>query len=317
MKMLKIGMLGAWHVHTDGYAREFKNTGECEIAAVWDHNEERGKKTAEESGCVYYSDLRAFLSSGLDGVCCCSETNLHPELLIKAAQAGLAIFTEKVLAASLEDAEKIADAVKKSGVPFCISFPWRSRGDFIWLKNKIDEGFFGDISYVRMHNAHSGVSSGWLPDSFLDPVPTCGGAMMDLGAHPMYLLNWFLGEAEEISSTFTNFMCKTVEDNCVSVLRYKNGAIGVSETSFVAFKDPFKLEIVGTKGSALSGWADNRLCFNTGDGWMYPDVPSGALSPVKMFVNELLGGEKSLYGIDDAVALTKTMAAAYAAKTKG
>lgn len=312
--MFRIGMLGTWHVHTEGYAREFKNTGKCVISAVWDHDEKRGKELAEKLGSEYFSDIDAFLASGLDGVCCCAETNIHPEVLIKAAKAGVNIFTEKVLAATVEDALKTADEIKKSGVKFCISFPWRSRGDFLWIKEKVDSGFFGDISYVRMHNTHDGVSRGWLPGNFLDPVPTCGGAMMDLGAHPMYMLNWLLGEPESVSSTFTNFMCETVEDNCISVLKYKNGAIGVSETSFVASRDPFKLEVVGTKGTVMTGWADGRLCYNTGDGWVYPNLPKNAPKPVEMFVEELSGGEKSVYGIDDAVALTKTMAAAYAAR---
>lgn len=310
--MLKIGMLGTWHVHTEGYAREFKNTGKCEISAVWDHDAVRGKEKADKLGCAFYDDLDAFLASGLDGVCCCTETNLHPEVLTKAARTGVNIFTEKVLAATVGDAERVADEIKKSGVKFCISFPWRSRGDFRWIKEKVDEGLFGDISYMRMHNSHDGVSSGWLPAGFLDPVPTCGGAMMDLGAHGMYMLNWIMGEPAGVNSSFTNFMCKTVEDNCVSVLTYKNGAIGVSETSFVAHRDPFKLEISGTKGSVLCGWDDGRMCYNLGDGWVYPNIPKNAPSPVEMFVDDVLGGEKSEYGVDDAVMLTKTMAAAYA-----
>lgn len=312
--MLKIGMLGTWHVHTDHYAEEFKKTGKCEIAAVWDHDAVRGREKADSIGCAFYDDLDAFLSSGLDGVCCCAETNLHAEVLIKAARAGVNIFTEKVLTATVEDAEKVAREVKENGVKFCISFPWRSRGDFRWIKAKVDEGLFGDVSYVRMHNAHNGVSAGWLPASFLDPVPTCGGAMMDLGAHGMYTLNWLLGEPVSVSSTFTNFMCKTVEDNCVSSIAYKSGAIGVSETSFVASCDPFKLELTGTRGSVLCGWSDGRLCYNVGDGWVYPNIPRDAKTPIEMFVDDILGGEKAEYGIEDAVLLTKTMAAAYAVK---
>lgn len=310
--MLKIGMLGTWHVHTEGYAREFKNTGNAEISAVWDHDEVRGREKAAKIGCEFIADLDEFLSSGLDGVCCCTETNLHPEVLIKAAKAGVNIFTEKVLAAAIDDAEKVADVIKSSGVKFCISFPWRSRGDFRWIKQKVGEGFFGDITYMRMHNSHDGVSSGWLPAGFLDPVPTCGGAMMDLGAHGMYLLNWIMGEPAKVTSVFTNCMCNTVEDNCVSVVAYKNGAIGVNETSFVARRDPFKLELSGTKGSVLCGGDSGRLCYNIGDGWVYPDVPKNAPSPVEQFVDDVLGGEKSEYGVEDAVLLTKTMAAAYA-----
>ena len=93
--MLKIGMLGTWHVHTDHYAEEFKKTGKCEIAAVWDHDAVRGREKADSIGCAFYDDLDAFLSSGLDGVCCCAETNLHAEVLIKAARAGVNILPKR------------------------------------------------------------------------------------------------------------------------------------------------------------------------------------------------------------------------------
>ena len=83
--------------------------------------------------------------------------------------------------------------------------------------------------------------------------------MMDLGAHGMYLLNWLMGEPEKCTSVFTNCMCDSVEDNCVSVFSYKNGAIGVSETGFVTGRNPFELEIAGTKGTILAGGVFDKL----------------------------------------------------------
>ena len=43
--------------------------------------------------------------------------------------------------------------------------------------------------------------------------------MMDLGAHPMYTLNWFMGEPKTVTSQFTNVTPRAVEDNAVSVFR--------------------------------------------------------------------------------------------------
>ena len=309
--MIKLGLAGAWHVHFGGYVKEFLSRGDVEITAMWDPDGECAKIKGEELGCAYTSDLDEFYAMDFDAVMVCAQTNIHKDVLLKAAAAGKHIFTEKVLTASYEDALEVKKAVEEAGVKFCISFPWRTRSDFLWIKEALSKELIGQVTYMRMRNAHDGVSRGWLPASFLDPVPTCGGAMMDLGAHGMYLLNWLMGEPEKCTSVFTNCLCDSVEDNCVSVFSYKNGAIGVSETGFVTGRNPFELEIAGTKGTILAGGIFDRLAYNNGDGWHYPDLGRGSKSAINSFCDAIINNEDTLFGIDDAVALTKTMEMAY------
>lgn len=309
--MLKLGLAGTWHVHFEGYVKEFINTGRCEIVSLWEHNEEKAKIAGEKLNIPYYTSIDDFLKTDVDAVMVCCETALHPEVYIKIANAKKHIFTEKVLTETPEQAEKVRKAVKDNGIKFCISFPWRSRADFIWMKNASDSGLLGDITCVRMRNAHNGVSAGWLPETFLNKEETCGGAMMDLGAHSMYILNWLLGKPLAATSVFTNVMCESVEDNCVSVMKYESGAIGVSETSFVAQNDPFSLQITGTKGTALTGWYTDELRINTGDGWVHPEIGENAPSPINLFVSGVIDNTEIPYTIDDAYDLTYTMNLAY------
>lgn len=309
--MIKLGFAGTWHVHFGGYVREFLSRGDVEVAALWDPDEEVAKAKGEELGCEYTTELDEFYKKDFDAVLVCSATNIHKQVLIGAAKAGKHIFTEKVLTASYEDALEVKKEVDEAGIKFCISFPWRTRSDFLWVKEALSKDIIGKVTYMRIRNAHDGVSRGWLPASFLDPVPTCGGAMMDLGAHGMYLLNWIMGEPEKCTSVFTNCLCDTVEDNCVTVFSYPDGAIGVSETGFVTGRNPFELEIAGTKGTILAGGMFDRLCYNNGEGWIYPDLGKGSKSAVNSFCDAINGDGEPLFGIDDAVALTKTMETAY------
>ncbi len=310
--MLKVGLAGAWHVHFDGYAKSVKANEGCKITRLWEENEEAGRAAAEKFECEYFSDYDTFLSSEVEAIIVSSSTNLHPEIIIKAAEKGIHIFTEKVLCFTKEDALKIEAAVKKSGIKFCISFPFRCRGDLQWIKKALDEKLIGEVTYARMRNAHSGASDNWLPASFYDPVTCGGGAMMDLGAHPMYLLNWFMGKPKAIQSTFTHYMVESVEDNAVSVLEYANGAIGVSETGFVSDNNPSSLEFTGTKGSIFCGGPGNQLCYNNGEGWEEPDPLDSLDSPINIFLNAVINDTDDIpFTIEDAVALTETMEAAY------
>lgn len=310
--MLKIGLVGTWHVHFQGYAREVSSREDCKIVALWDPSEEAGKKFAAQFNCEYVADYDAFLArEDVEAIMVCSSTDLHKELMVKAAKAGKHIFTEKVLCFNEKDALEVKEAIKKSGVKFCISFPWRSRGDFLYIKDAIDIGLVGKVNYIRMRNAHNGAGADWLPKTFYDKKSCGGGAMMDLGAHSMYLLNWFLGRPQKAASAFTNVIVNSVEDNAVSVLTYEGGVIGVSETAFVAPNNPFELEVVGDKGTILAGGMFDRLCYNIGDGWVYPRLPQGKPSPLNMWVDGILNGTEIPYTIEDAVDLSYTMELAY------
>ena len=310
--MINIALVGTWHVHFDGYAHEALTNGNCRFTALWDPDKEAGAKAAEKYNCEFESDYDTLLArQDVDAVMVCTSTDLHKDVIIKAANAGKHIFTEKVLCFNEADALEVADAVKKSGVKFCISFPWKSRSDFLWLKETVGSGILGKITYCRMRNAHNGASADWLPDTFYDKKTCGGGAMMDLGAHSMYILNWLMGEPEKASSAFTNMIVNTVEDNAVTVFTYKGGAIGVSETGFVTGNNPFEVEVAGMNGTALMGGFLDKPCYNIGDGWVFPRLPKGLPSPLKMWLDAIENGGDIPCTVDEAVTLSKVMEMAY------
>ena len=315
--MLNVALIGTWHVHFEGYARQIAANPQCRITALWDPDPAAGVKAAEKFGCPFVAEYDALLArDDVDAVMVCTATNQHKEVITKAALAGKHIFTEKVLCFTEADALSVAQAVKDSGVKFCISYPWKARGDFLWIKSAVDSGLIGQVNYCRMRNAHNGASSAWLPATFYD-AESCGGrAMMDLGAHSMYILHWLLGMPDKAASAFTHVKVDSVEDNAVTIFTYPDGAIGVSETGFVAEHNPFALELVGSKGTILSGGFLDKTCYNIGDGWVFPPLPAGAPSPLDCWVDGILTGAEIPYGIDDAVALSKLMEMAYSAVMK-
>lgn len=310
--MVNVALVGTWHVHFEGYAKTIKNNPSCKITALWDNDPVSGREYAKMFDCEFVSDYDELLKrSDVDAISVCTSTDLHYEIIKKAAEAGKHIFTEKVLCFTEAEALEVARAVKESGVKFCISFPRRGQSDFLWMKDAVDSGLIGKVNYCRMRNAHNGATAGWLPDTFYDKETCGGGAMMDLGAHSMYFLNWIMGEPENAVSAFTNVKVQSVEDNAVTVLTYKNGAIGVSETSFVAPNNPCEIEIVGDKGTILAGGFNDKVCYNIGDGWVFPKLPNGLPHAISLWIDGIENGTPIPYGIDDAVALSKTMEMAY------
>ena len=83
----------------------------------------------------------------------------------------------------------------------------------------------------------------------MTPAAAVGGALSDLGCHPAYLTQLFLGaRPATVSATYASFTQRQVEDQAVVTLGYPGGAIGVIETGFLSH-DPFSIEMHGTTAS--------------------------------------------------------------------
>lgn len=320
--MLRVGMASGWHVHARGYANELKEIPGVAITAVWDEEPERGTAWAAELGVPFESDLQRFMArADVDGIVCDAPTNRHAEVMIAAANAGKHIFTEKVMALTVKECEAIADAVRKAGVKFCISFPARTRPKFLFAKRVAEEGLIGDITLLRVRVAHDGSSSGWLPPHFYDPVACGGGAMMDLGAHPMYLARWILGPPERIRSTFLHMTNHAVEDNAVSVIEFANKAIAIVETSFVSRHCPDMLELHGTAGALFTGGPEDGVLLRSDktdgaiQGWLRPaDLPPALPRPIRIWADAILHGSPIPFGLEEGIQLTELMENAYKAR---
>ncbi len=320
--MLKVGLVSRWHVHADEYANAVRQYENAEIAAVWDENAERGKKWAQELGCRYFGDYGMMLrKADIDAVVIVSPTSMHPSLILKAAKAGKHIFTEKALTVKLNDSKKIAAAVKENNVKFVISFPHKSRCELIFAKSAIESGRLGKITYARVRNVHNGSSAGWLPDYFFDELLCGGGAMIDLGAHPMYTLEMLLGKPLFVQSLFTDLTKRGVEDNAVSLIEFECGAIGVSETGFVSEYNPYTVEISGTDGYLAIRGSKVLIADKLTEGRLVEvdHLPANKPLPIVQWMDWCCNIQDAPEGIliDDAVMLTALTHASYKANKNG
>lgn len=317
---MKAAMLGTWHVHTEGYAKEFCADSRCQLTAVWDPDAQKAESFAKQFGCQAYTDIdRLFAEADFEAVIVCAATTAHVELMVRAADAGKHIFTEKVLAVTTEGALQIRDAVLRNGVRFAISYPHKTNPALIFAKHMLGDGRLGTMTYARVRNAHNGSLVGWLPEHFYSREQCGGGAMMDLGAHPMYTLLWLLGEPKTVSSAFASVTGKPVEDNAVSILTYADGAIAVSETGFVSNFNNYVLELSGTDGAIRITDGETMFTDRESEGkWQRAQLPAAPKSPIAQWIDDVTGGVPAAeFGIDEAVRLSRLMEAAYRAAEKG
>ena len=321
--MLRVAMLSRWHVHANQYAGEIRANDSADVCAVWDEDAARGTAWANELEVPFQADLDTLLASdGIDAVCVVAPTNLHREVIVKAAEAGKHVFTEKVLATTVADCRAIAAAVRRNNVHFCISFPRRTAAALLYAKEALDAGLLGRPTALRLRVAHDGAVRDWLPAHFYDPDACGGGAMMDLGAHGMYLARWLLGPPKRIVSVFNTVTGRAVDDNAVCVIEFESGAIAVNETSFVGFGGSYSLEIDGTEGSyrmlSPSDGAQVRSKRFGDAKWREPEaLPAPLPKPIDQWIAGCVAGAPIEFGLDPATQLTELMEAAYVSQREG
>jgi 1,5-anhydro-D-fructose reductase (1,5-anhydro-D-mannitol-forming) len=320
---MKVAMLSFWHVHAGDYAKQVNEHPDTEIVAVWDEIAERGQSEAEKRGVTFYTNLDELLANPeIEAVVVDTPTNLHRDVMIAAAQAGKHIFTEKVIAPTLREVNEILAAVEEAGVTLTVSLPRLNTVYTLAIQEIVEKELLGQITLVRSRLSHNGGISttanpnGWLPQHFYNAEECGGGALIDLGCHPMYLNRLLLGLPTAVSASYGHVTSREVEDNAVSLLQYENGALGIVEAGFVNAFSPFVIEVHGTAGSVLYSDHDGRILLRTskleeatGQWITYETSAVAKPSAFDQWVSHIQNGTKATENIALAVDLTKLMEA--------
>jgi 1,5-anhydro-D-fructose reductase (1,5-anhydro-D-mannitol-forming) len=334
----KIGIakLSFAHVHAAGYAEQIKNNPDAELVAIWDEDPARGKIEAEKRGMPFYAELDAVLAlNRVQGVVVDAPTNLHPMVIIAAANAGKHVFTEKALTITIKEANEVVAAVKKAGVKFMISLPSRVRPEILFAKKAIDDGLLGSVTEMRARIAHMAALDKWFNPGdghsgsmwFGDEKAAGGGAFFDLGCHRVDVMRWFLGEPGSVVARMNNFSgAYPIDDNMVAVVEFKNRALGILDVSWVHRAGPNPLEVYGTHGflSIDMGpgprvWLESvKLEANGIKGGIAPsNLPPAPPMPMVQWINAIKDGSPMTIDIQDGWNLTQLMEGCYTAARTG
>jgi predicted dehydrogenase len=317
---ITVAVLGFWHVHAAEYAARVHQHPDTELVAVWDDDPGRGRAAAEAVGTAFIDDLDKLLArDDIDAVTVTTATSAHRAIMLGAAQAGKHIFTEKLLAPTVDEAEEIIDMADKAGIALVVSLPRLHHGYTRAILGQLEEGLLGELTFCRIRLAHDGAIAGWLPERFYDPKAAIGGALSDLGCHPVYLTQLFLGALPTtVSATYTSFTKHQVEDQAVVTLGYPGGPIGVVETGFLS-RDPFTIEIHGTRASLAYDSTDNLLKVRSAgaDTWQPLPVPQDDADAFGRWVTHIRDATRADDNLTRAVELTRLVSAANAAAATG
>ncbi len=254
MKTWNIGVVGSGLI-ADFHARAIGDIPNAKFTACCDKVPERAATLAEKYGAKAFTSYEEMVKSdSVDIVTIATPSGLHMEPTVAAAKAGKHVLCEKPLEISLQRIDAMVEAHEKAGTRLGGIFPYRFNNLMIPLRDAIESGRFGTITYAGVYvpwwRTDEYYQDSWHGTWALDG----GGALMNQSIHMIDMLCDLMPPIESVQA-YTGTLGHTMEaeDAATAVLRYTSGALGIIYGTTASYPGQFRrFEITGTQGTAVN-----------------------------------------------------------------
>lgn len=327
MDRLRVGVIGAglWGAQ---HARVFTTLARAELAAVCDVDAERARAFGERFGAAsVHTDHRALLADDtIDAVSIATPDFTHTPLILDALAAGKHVLSEKPLATSPEEAERIAAAAKASPRKLMVDFHNRVNPAVAAARAAVAAGEIGRPAHVMARLSNTT----FVPTEMLSWAAR-SSALWFLGSHAVDALRFIL--ADDVARVYAVSRSGVLKgrgvdtaDFHLAILEFAGGTAATLENSWLLSPDnpmlfDFKLEIVGERGQLQLDPSHNGAFRKLdGRGLRYGDMfgvtPAAGdriggfvLESIARFVDAVLDDAPVLADAGDGLAVTRTLAA--------
>ncbi|MEY2399872.1 MAG: hypothetical protein QOJ00_3046, partial [Actinomycetota bacterium] len=121
---LKVGLVGAGPWANRVHARVLAHSAHTTLTAVWARRVEAAQETAARNRCAVAASFDELLD-GCDAVAFCVPPDVQASMAVTAARAGKALLLEKPIGLSVDEAQRLVDAVDEAGVGTVVLLSWR------------------------------------------------------------------------------------------------------------------------------------------------------------------------------------------------
>ena len=348
---LRHGHMGSIGPEKPGYVQTFKALEDVQVVAYCEDTEPERLEpvaTVDPQASAYTSLDDLIAEEDFDVAMVGLPANEVTAAGIKLAEAGKHFWMEKQFARRAEDLAELARVVRKTGVKVFPGYPFRFHPAMAELKRIIDQGLLGRPLSIETRFTTSQVRPGSRdPGAFSYRDATQGGGILHhLGGHHLETMRFLMGcEVKAVQAMVgrpVGFIEEPLEDVAMVALEYENGAYGSMHDGFVIPAGLLagaegKISFLGYRG--LEGWADwspfssfELTVASTSPEWS--DAPQRTLSYapvpyvgygdhdwflhiVQGFIDDIRNDREPALGVQDALAVAKTIDAVYESSRTG
>jgi len=265
--LIGTGFMGRAHALAFNNARAvFELPVNLTLAALADADTERAARCATAWGFAQaYGDWQQLIDDPkVNLVAITTPNHLHYPMAMAALAAGKAVYCEKPLAVSLEQASAMRQAASAAGVVTRVGYNYQHNPIIGLARQLIDSGELGEIISFQGEFSEDFMADPASPWSWRCEVEHAGGALADLGSHLLAMAQYLLGDVQSVCADTQTVHARrpasagsetlreiAVDDQVHALLRFANGARGTVSSSWLkhGYKNHLSFEISGTRGT--------------------------------------------------------------------
>jgi len=237
---IKMGLIGATHPHSRFHLRTMELMDEVESVLVYDADEEALSELQKDMGSKIektYTDLEKMLErDDVFAVFSVMKNDENVDTIIKAAEAGKHIMSEKPAAVNSTEMKRAIEVVEKAGVALSLCYQNRFNPISLKIKQLVADGVLGRpltfeakmvTSQVKFRNPGL-----WL----FDKKQSGGGILSWLGCHYIDGLRfWLQDEVVSVSAMVGTLGGEAidVEDAACMTMKFSKGTIGTFHAGYL------------------------------------------------------------------------------------
>jgi predicted dehydrogenase len=171
---------------------------EVEVAALVDRDLARARRLARRYGVPLATDALPALEGQVDGVIVALPNHLHAPVAEAFLSRGVPVLVEKPLARTVAEATGVVEAARRAGVALQVGHMYRFSKAARLTRRLLRDGWLGPL---RSFSAVFATVFGWpLASGFAwSREQAGGGILIDVGAHVLDLLLWWLGPVADVA----------------------------------------------------------------------------------------------------------------------
>jgi myo-inositol 2-dehydrogenase / D-chiro-inositol 1-dehydrogenase len=244
---MRFGLIGAGRIGKI-HAANVAARKDCEVRLIADVDAAAAEALAAATGGSV-AGIDALLSSReVDAVAICAPTDMHADLIEKAARAGKPVFCEKPVDLDAKRVRACLDVVAKAGGTLMVGFNRRFDPNFAALQKRIAEGAVGALEIVSITSRDPGPPP-------LSYIARSGGLFRDMMIHDFDMARFLLGEEPvAVSAMGAALVDKAIGeagdvDTAVVIMQTKSGKVAqISNSRRAAYGYDQRIEAHGSKG---------------------------------------------------------------------
>lgn len=258
--MIRLAVVGLGKMGLSHYAMINTHPG-VKLAAVCDSASYVLDVLEKYTGVSVHTDFHEMLHSvDLDAVIIATPSRMHMGMVRAALDKGLHVFCEKPFCLDIEEGQEVAAIASNRKLVNQVGYHYRFVGSFSEIKRLLDLHAIGEVTHI-LAEAYGPVILKSKGSTWRTQRLEGGGCLYDYAAHPINLVNWYLGQPSGVGGTILNkIFSKDTDDEVFSTLYYDDGKsaqISVNWSDESYRKMTTKVTIWGTAGRL---YADRQEC---------------------------------------------------------